>query len=94
MYTWSTKIHVVEKNMLEIITPVAWAVFLIYAVWYFASAKHYAPLSLQETKTLWKMHRQDAQCESRKWREIRRRGEIIGFECGCGYKHVQKKPIV
>lgn len=79
--------------MLEIIVPVAWAVFLMYTVWYFTSARHYAPLSLQEVKMLWKIHKRNAQCASQRWREIRRRDKIIGFECGCGYKHVQKKPI-
>ena len=42
----------IMRNMLEIIVPVAWAVFLMYTVWYFTSAIHYAPLSLQEVKML------------------------------------------
>ncbi|MGB9693363.1 MAG: hypothetical protein ACPLYF_00800, partial [Fervidobacterium sp.] len=25
---------------------------------------------------------------------IKRRGKIIGFKCECGYKHIQKRPIV
>ncbi|MDH5753667.1 MAG: hypothetical protein OEY95_00435 [Candidatus Bathyarchaeota archaeon] len=79
--------------MLEILLPAVWACFTVYTTWYFASAKHYAPLTLKEAKILWKIHKQDVQCEAKKWREIRHGDEIVGFECGCGYKHIQKCPI-
>lgn len=87
-----TQIHVV-KDMLEILMSTIWACFIVYITWYLTSAKHYAPLTVKEARLLWKIHKQNTQCNSRKWRGIRRGDKIVGFECECGYKHVQKRPI-
>lgn len=79
--------------MIEIIAATAWATFLGYTVWYFTLAKHYAPLTPEEARVLWKIHKQDANCPSTRWRKIQKGGKIIGFECECGYRHIQKRPI-
>jgi len=81
-------------DLLEILLFSLWTCFIIYATWYFTSAKHYAPITHTEARMLWKIHKQIGQCSAKKWREIRRRTKIIGFECGCGYKHIQKRPLV
>jgi len=70
-----------------------WACFAVYVIWYFTSAKHYAPITPNEAKILWKIHKQNTQCDAGAWREIRRGGNMVGFECKCGYKHVQKRLI-
>ncbi len=80
--------------MLDILMPTLLVCFAVYTTWYFTSAKHYAPITPNEAKILWEIHKQKRSCKARKWREIKRRGKIIGFECECGYKHVQKRPIV
>ncbi|MCW3993937.1 MAG: hypothetical protein NWE85_05175 [Candidatus Bathyarchaeota archaeon] len=80
--------------MLEILMPTMWTCFTVYAAWYFTSAKHYAPLTLNEARLLWRIHKNNTRCTSRKWNEIRHSGSIIGFKCECGYKHVQKRPVV
>lgn len=72
----------------------SWACLLAYTVWYSTSAKNLAPITVKEAKLLWKIHKQNVSCQSRKWRIIKRKNKIIGFECGCGYKHIQKRPIV
>jgi len=77
-----------------LIVSALWVGFAAYATWYFTSAKHFAPITLSEARILWKIHRQNVQCNARRWREIRRGGKIVGFECECGYKHVQRRPIV
>ena len=106
MYTRKTQIHMV-KSMLEILMsiwetlssmsgilmPTSWGCFAAYATWYFTSAKHNAPLTLNEAKMLWTIHKQKTQCKARKWHQIRRRGKIVGFKCQCGHKHIQKRPI-
>lgn len=79
--------------MIGTLTVVAWACFTAYSLWYFTMAKHYAPLNPEEAKMLWKIHRQNAKCQSTKWREIKKGGKIVGFECECGYRHIQKRPI-
>jgi hypothetical protein len=80
--------------MIEIIAVTLWACFVAYAIWYFTSAKHYVPLTPREARLLWKIHKQTARCDSKRWREIRRGRKIVGFACECGYKYMQKRPIV
>jgi len=71
-----------------------WGCLTAYAVWYFTSAKHYAPITISEARILWKIHKRNIQCNARKWQKIKRGGKIIGFTCECGYKHIQRRPIV
>jgi hypothetical protein len=82
------------KSMMEIIMVTLWVCLATYMTWYFTSAKNYAPITSKEARILWKIHKRTILCDARKWREIKRGGKIIGFECECGYKHVQKRPIV
>jgi len=82
------------KSLIEIIAITLWVCFTAYALWYFTSAKHYAPLTPNEARLLWRIHKQTTKCNSKKWREIHRGRKIVGFACGCGYKYMQKRPIV
>ncbi|MDH5754894.1 MAG: hypothetical protein OEY95_06815 [Candidatus Bathyarchaeota archaeon] len=93
---WEILVNVLETltNNLEIVMPTLWVCFAVYAIWFFTSAKHYASITLRDVKILWKVHKQKVQCEAKKWRIIKHRKRIIGFECGCGYKHVEKRPII
>ena len=79
---------------LWIIAPAMWACFITYAVWFSTRAKRFAPLTMTEAKQLWAIHRQNVKCGSKRWRQIRDHGRTVGFECGCGHKHMQKRPIV
>lgn len=81
-------------DTLEILVFASWTTLIAYATWYFTSAKYYAPLTLDEAKILWKIHKQNIGCNGRKWQVVKRRGKIVGFKCECGYKHVQRRPIV
>jgi hypothetical protein len=83
-----------EQSTIEIFGIALWTAFVIYTTWYFTSAKHYAPITSAEAKILWKIHRRNSGCEGRKWRELKRGGKIVGFECECGQKHIQRRPIV
>jgi len=80
--------------MWEIIASIIWACFAIYTIWYFTCAKHFAPITYNEARILWKIHIKNANCNGRRWREIRCKDAIIGFECECGYKHIQRRPII
>jgi hypothetical protein len=89
------------KNMIEIFTsnlhilmPALWACFTIYIAWYTTKAKHYSTITPLEAKQLWTIHKQDTHCNGRKWRQIERAGKTIGFQCECGHRHTQKRPIV
>jgi len=79
---------------LEILALAVWTFLMVYATWYFTSAKYNAPLSPNEIELLWKIHKQDKNCAATSKREIKRGNRIIGFECECGYRHIQKRPVV
>jgi len=89
------------KNMMEtftsnlpILMPALWGSFTVYVAWYVAKAKHYFPITPVEAKQLWTIHKETARCNAKKWKQIKRSGKTIGFQCDCGHKHVQKRPIV
>lgn len=70
------------------------ACFLAYMTWYFAAGKQYASLTPEDVRILWKIHKQTDDCKSKKWRMLRFKDKIIGFECGCGHRHIEKRPLV
>jgi len=78
----------------EVLMPALWMCFGVYAGWYIALAKKYVPLTVEEARLLWEVHKKRAECEAKKWQKIMRKNRMIGFECGCGYKHTQKRPII
>ncbi|MEM3566036.1 MAG: hypothetical protein QXK18_04095 [Candidatus Bathyarchaeia archaeon] len=80
--------------MIELIAVILWVGFAAYATWYFTSAKHYVPLTPNDVRLLWKIHKQTTKCNSKRWREIHRGRKLVGFACECGYKYMQKRPIV
>jgi len=92
---WEIFVNLLETlvNNLEMLMLTLWVSFAVYTTWYLTSAKQSAPLTLNEAKILWKIHIQNAQCKAKKWREIRRRGKTVGFECECGHKHTQERPV-
>ena len=80
--------------MLEILAFTSWTGFLAYALWYTTCAKHYAPITPKDARTLLKIHRQTTHCDARRWRDVKHGSKIVGFECECGYKHIQKRPLI
>jgi hypothetical protein len=77
------------------IVTAVWSVFTIYLLWYLVSVKRRAPISMDEAKMLWKIHKKNCHCSSNKWKPITRRGgKIEGFQCECGYKYAQNRPLM
>ena len=68
--------------------------FGLYIAYVLLSAKNIVPMSEKEAESLWKFHRATKCCGAEKWQKITKRHKLIGFECECGHKHVQKKPLV
>jgi len=77
-----------------LLTPALLISFAACAVWYFISEKRYVPLTQNEVKLLWKIHKQSCKCHAAKWRELKRQDKIVGFECECGYRRVQKRSLI
>ena len=46
-------------------------------------------------KTLWHIHKKNANCANHKWRPIsHKNGKIFSFECDCRYRFTQKQPLL
>lgn len=94
LYVCGTQIQKVEK-MLNILLLTIWTCFASYLLWYVTSAKRNVTITHSDAKALWKIHKKSTKCSGHKWRPTsRRNGKISGFECECGYKYTQKRPII
>jgi hypothetical protein len=94
LYVCSTQIHKVKK-MLTAIVPTVCAFFMGCLLWYVTSAKRNATITANDAKILWKMHKKSTNCTGHKWHLTRSRsGKISGFECDCGYRYTQKRPLI
>ena len=82
-------------NTLTITLATSWASFVTYLVWFLTSAKCNVTITFEDAKALWHIHKKNTRCTSRKWRPIQHKnGKISGFECECGFKYTQKRPII
>ena len=68
--------------------------FGFYIAYLLLSARHVVPLTMKDAEMLWKFHRQKTCCKAETWHEITKRTKVIGYECECGFKHIQKKPLI
>ena len=56
---------------IEILAITVWIGFVAYATWYVTSAKYSVPLSVDEARILWKIHKKNVDCGATRWREVR-----------------------
>jgi hypothetical protein len=89
------------ENVFEMFTANLWAVasalwglFAVYLVWYLTRAKDYSPITPGEARQLWAIHRDGVHCNSTRWKKVERGGQIVGFRCDCGFKYLQRRPLV
>ena len=68
--------------------------FGLYIGYILLSARNVIPLTKDEIDTLWKFHRQTKCCKAKTWHEITKKKKLIGYECECGFQHIQKKPLI
>jgi hypothetical protein len=68
--------------------------FGFYIAYLLLSARNVVPMTREEAETLWKFHKQKTGCKAETWREITKKKKLVGFECECGFKHIQKKPLI
>ncbi len=87
--------------MLEALTPnqwlailtATWSAFTVSLAWILARAKRYTPLTKEEARQLWHIHKRNTGCQGKRWRQVLNGSSAVGFECECGYIHTQKKPL-
>jgi hypothetical protein len=81
-------------DILLISIPAFWVAFTCCLVWYLTSAKKHAIITFDDAKALWHIHKKNTNCTSYKWKPISHKsGKISGFECDCGFKYNQKRPL-
>lgn len=68
--------------------------FGLYIAYILLSARNIVPITNKEAVTLWKFHKQKTCCKAESWHEITKRKKLIGYECECGFKQIQKKPLI
>ena len=68
--------------------------FGFYIAYVLLSARNVVPMSYEEAESLWKFHRQTKCCGAQTWHEITKKTKLIGYECECGFQHIQKKPLI
>jgi len=68
-----------------------WGALAAFGLGLLAISKRKVPISIEEAKVLWKIHKQDTNCSRHKWKPLAEsNGKITGFKCECGYKYAQK----
>jgi len=77
----------------DLFLPVLWAALALCVCGILALTKRYAPLTDDEARILWKIHKLSAQCPAKHWKKIVHRSKLVGFKCGCGYRHTQRRPM-
>ena len=68
--------------------------FGLFVAYILISAKHYVPLTTKDAEALWKSHKSNKQCKAKNWHEITKDEKLIGYECDCGFRSIQKKPLI
>ncbi len=68
--------------------------FGFYIAYVLLSAKNVIPMTPEEIETLWKFHKQTKCCKAETWHEITKKKKLIGYECDCGFKQIQTKPLI
>jgi hypothetical protein len=68
--------------------------FGFYIAYILLSARNVFPMTKEEAETLWKFHKQKDCYKAEKWHEVIKRNKIVGYECECGFRHIQNKHLV
>ena len=68
--------------------------FGFYIAYLLLSARNVVPMTKEEAETLWKFHKQKLCCQAEQWYEITKKNKLVGFECDCGFKQIQKKHLI
>jgi hypothetical protein len=80
--------------MIDLLVWAFWFIFGAYSVWFFTKAKTLQPMPTDHLALIWQIHKQQTTCEATQIHSILMKNNyIVGFECNCGYKFIQKRPI-
>jgi hypothetical protein len=78
-----------------IVVTLIWITFACSLLCYVIEVRRNEPITVDEAKILWKMHKKTTRCAGKKWEPLDHRGDKLkGFRCDCGYRYMQKRPIL
>jgi hypothetical protein len=78
-----------------IVVTAVWTIFACCLFSYVIAVRRSEPITVDEAKILWKIHKKATRCGGKKWQPIScKSGKLKGFQCDCGYRYTQKRPIV
>lgn len=81
-----------ERKMLEMLMWSFWLILGAYGMWYFFKAKDVQTLTLDNLILTWKLHKHQANCKAPRIQSLlTKHGEVVGFQCECGYKFLQTR---
>jgi hypothetical protein len=83
-----------EKVIWVLLVAGVWLTFGAYATWFFFKAETFQPLALEDLVLAYKLHKRQAKCPTQRIQTLFvRDGWLVGFQCECGYKYVQKRLV-
>jgi hypothetical protein len=60
-----------------------------------ATVRQMAPMTAEEAKVIWTLHKKTSLCKGRRPILIRKKKDkIVGFRCDCGYCYTQERPLL
>jgi hypothetical protein len=78
-----------------IVVTAVWTIFACGLFFYVIAVRRSEPITVDEAKILWKIHKRTTRCNGKKWQPIAHKGgKLKGFQCDCGYRYTQRRPIV
>ena len=77
-----------------VLIPAIWLSLGFLIAWLLLSAKLTVPMTQEEIDMLWISHKQKTKCKAKTCKKIIQKNNIVGFECECGFNHIQKKPLI
>jgi hypothetical protein len=81
--------------MLTLLISTSWACLVICGVLVIAATKRTVAISVEDAKVMWTLHKRNSRCNCKSWRLIKqKKGKVRGFQCECGFKYSQKKPLL
>lgn len=66
----------------------------LYIGYILLSARNVVPMTKDEIDSLWKFHMQTKCCKAKTCHEITKKKKVIVYECECGFKQNQNKPLI
>jgi len=95
LYLCNTQLHNGENMITEILFQIAIAsASIMAAAILLATTKKDVPMTRKEVNLFYALHKKASNGCSHKMQPVTMKtGEFAGFQCECGYRYVQKRPL-